>query len=258
MSRASITLLGTGGSMGVPMVGCSCPVCTSNDPRNHRLRTAAILSWEDGQVVIDVGPDFRQQMVSHKILEISGLILTHAHYDHIGGIDDLRAYSFLHKRPVPCLLSQETLDDLYQRYDYLFRSEATPHLDFQLVPNSPIGELTFLGKRIGYLSYKQGGMRVLGYRFGDLAYLTDLYSPDSSLLTPLEGVRTLIVSALRPTPSPVHLSIDQAVDFAQQVGAEQTYFVHIAHEVDHEVVGRSLPKGISLGYDGMELSFEWQ
>jgi len=257
MSRAKLTLTGTGGSMGIPMLGCSCSVCQSSDPRNQRLRTAALLEWEGRRAAIDVGPDFRQQMLRAGIDHLDGVILTHAHYDHIGGIDELRAYYFRHHESIPCLLSQETADDIQKRYDYLFRRRApyeTPHLALKVIGDEPMGSTQFLGRMVEYVTYYQAGMRVLGFRFGRLAYLTDLYAPTEEIVGALKGVETLVVSALRDTPSPVHLTFDEAIHFSERVGAKQTLFTHIAHESSHD---QCLPAGISMAYDGLEIEFEW-
>lgn len=262
MSQARLILIGSGASMGVPMIGCQCQVCDSDDPCNHRTRTAALIEWEGRRLLLDAGPDVRRQMLRHKVPSLDGLILTHSHYDHMNGIDELRAFYYLQQQPIPCLLSPETLAEMRIQFSYLFHegedgAYVTPHFQFHTVPHER-GRVEFLERTVGYFSYEQAGMRVLGLRFGDLAYVTDIYSPPSTLLEDLAGVRILLLSALRFTPSPVHLSIDQAVELAREVGAEETYFIHIAHDLDHRRTNRVLPEGFALGYDGLELAFEWQ
>lgn len=248
--------------MGVPVVGCTCAVCRSDDPRNRRLRTSALVEVGGRRLLIDAGPDARQQLLQHEVGSLDGLILTHSHYDHISGIDELRAFYYMRHLPLPTLLSPESLDEMCTRFGYLFRAGedgdyVTPHFAFQLVEQER-GSTHFLEREIGYFSYIQAGMRVLGLRLGDLAYVTDIVEPPPTMVDDLKGVRTLLLSALRFGHSPVHLSIDQAVELAQQVGAEQTYFIHIAHDLDHERTNRLLPRGIALGYDGLELAFSWQ
>jgi phosphoribosyl 1,2-cyclic phosphate phosphodiesterase len=262
MNEARLTLVGSGASMGVPMIGCQCKVCQSDDPFNHRTRSAALIEWEGRCLLIDAGPDVRQQMLRNQIDSLDGLILTHSHYDHMSGIDELRAFYYLQKEPIPCLLSPETLSEMRTQFGYLFHEErdgsyVTPHFQFHAVPEER-GKVDFLGRPVSYFSYEQAKMRVLGLRFGDLAYVTDIYRFPPTLLEDLKGVRLLLLSALRFTPSPVHLSIDQAIELAREVGAEKTYFIHIAHDLDHRRTNRMLPDGIALGYDGLELEFQWQ
>lgn len=259
--QGKFLFLGSGGSMGIPIIGCECPICTSDSSFNKRLRPSALITLGEKTVLVDCGPDFRLQALGYGIKTLDGVIITHAHQDHTGGIDDLRIYTFRRGgTPLPCLLSKSTLDDLKYRFYYIYKDAG----DYQklttafenIVLDGTEGNLNFLGMDIQYVTYEQGGMPVNGFRFGDLAYLTDIKNFDESIFKSLKNLKTLIISALRFIPSHLHLSVDEAVDFAHRVGAEQTYFTHIGHELEYEKTNAVLPANIQLAYDGLELTFE--
>lgn len=254
MKRNRLLFLGTGASTGIPMVGCKCGVCRSEDPHNKRLRPSVLLETEGKRFLIDVGPDFRQQALMYGIDRIDGVLVTHAHYDHVAGLDELRAF-YIHERvPTPLLCSIETLDELKKKFDYLFRSRTegaslAAQIHFQVLENG-FGETDFLGVPIKYMSYRQGKMLVNGYVIGKVAYLTDIKEYSNEIFDSLEGIEVLVVSALREAPSKMHFSFEQATTFAQKVGAKHCYFTHIAHESDHKKINRTLPKECALAYDG--------
>ena len=256
---AELVFLGTGASTGIPLIGCTCSVCSHADGPNVRLRPSVFLKIENKQFVIDVGPDFRTQALKYGIKQLDGVLITHVHFDHIAGIDDLRAYYFLQKRPMPCLISETDFDLLKGRYGYLFqkpddKTVGIARIDFQVLGNEQ-GHQRFEGVQVQYMTFDHGNMQVTGYRFGDLAYITDIKEYDDSLLECLRGINTLIVSALRHEHSSVHFTVDEAVKFAQVVGAKQTYLTHIAHEIDHESTDHDLPEGIQIAYDGLKVKF---
>jgi phosphoribosyl 1,2-cyclic phosphate phosphodiesterase len=258
--KGRFLFLGTGASAGIPLIGCKCPVCLSPSPYNKRLRSSAFVELAGKRFLIDAGPDFRQQALHHKIDHIDGLLLTHTHFDHIAGIDDLRVFSFKDARSLPCLLSEESLEEIKERYKYFFRPigealSVAAQFTFHVLDDE-MGKLDFQGVSIGYLSYLQGHMKVTGYRFGNFAYLTDLKQYDDSIFVGLKGVDFLVVSALREGPSEVHLSVEEAVAFSQKVGARRTYLTHLCHAIDHEEVEKRLPQEIRLGFDGCEIRFE--
>lgn len=244
--------------MGIPVVGCDCKVCSSDNSRNKRRRCAALVKIENKRFLIDVGPDFRTQALEYDIKRLDGLILTHTHFDHIAGLDDLRIFCFLQDRPLPALLSQSAYEDLKRRYYYLFecdkaKANTVVKLDWQVMERDE-GEVSFEGVSFKTVSYVQAGMKVIGYLFGDLAYVTDIQAFDDALVQKLKGVKTLICNALRERDSKVHLTISKAVEFAKLVGAERTYFTHVDHEADAETT--KLPDGMELAYDGLELEFD--
>jgi len=251
------TFLGTGASAGVPIIGCDCSVCASSSPFNQRLRSAGWLQIGKTSLLIDVGPDFRHQALKHGINRVDGLLLTHTHFDHIAGIDDLRVYSFRQKAPVPCLLSKESFEDIKIRYYYFFKpsKNLTAQLSYQVLEEEE-GVAAFANLQVRYFSYQQGDMRVKGYRIGDFAYVSDIHDYDDSIFEALKGVNQLVLSALRLETSQLHLSLDQAVAFARKVGAKSTRLTHLSHFLDHEETNRSLPPDIQLGYDGLNIQFE--
>ena len=246
--------------MGTPVIACDCPVCTSASPKNRRLRPSALLTVNGKKILIDCGPDFKEQAIRYKIKTLDGVIFTHAHNDHTAGIDELRAYCLRSGKPLPCLLSPETADDLKTRFYYLF-DEKGPYkgllsrLSLQRLEGLR-GEVEFLGIKMHDLSFYQLGMRVDGFRIGDLAYVSDIKVYPETIFDDLKGVRTLIISALRFQPSPMHFNVDEAVAFAQKVGAETTWFMHIAHELDHDAGSNYVPSNIKLAYDGLQLEFK--
>lgn len=258
--KKSLTFLGTGGSVGVPLLGCNCHVCVSRSPFNQRLRTSALLEIGSRRFLIDVGPDFRQQALRENLTTFDGLLLTHAHYDHTAGLDDLRPIHFNRHAPLPILLSPETEKDITNRFHYLFYKEQAKESfsnKFELVYlPSTSGEIFFEGVLIRYISYEQGGMVVNGYRIGDFAYLTDIKHYSEDIFSHLEGVKTLVISALRMTPSYLHLCVDEAIDFVHRLKSPKAWLTHLSHELDYEQTNAYLPPYIRLAYDGLKIDFE--
>lgn len=246
--------------MGIPVIGCSCPVCKSENPHNMRMRASIFCQIAGQAILVDCGPDFRQQALRHGIENVDGLIFTHAHNDHTAGIDELRVVCMRSGRPIPCLLSSDTAEDLKIRFNYLFE-EREPYAG--LVARFGMqeferdrGEVVFQGIRIQYFSYHQLGMRVDGLRFGDLAYVSDIKDFPETIFEDLKGVKTLILSALRFQRTKMHFSVDDAIDFAKKVGAEKTWLMHVSHELEHDAGNAYLPEGIEIAYDGLQLEFE--
>jgi phosphoribosyl 1,2-cyclic phosphate phosphodiesterase len=253
--------LGTGASAGVPVIGCKCSVCSSSLPFNSRLRTSGLLKLEGSTFLIDVGPDFRQQALRYKIGHLDGLLLTHIHFDHIAGIDDLRVFYIRQKKALPCLLSEESLHELQRRYFYLFQpAEQDQTVGMQIQPTlleKGSGEIDFCGAKFKYCSYFQGKTKVTGFRLGSFAYISDIKKYDESIFFQLEGVEKLVVSALLEERTPLHLSLDEAIEFGKKVGAKETFITHMSHKIDHELVSQKLAPGVKLGIDGMEIEFEY-
>lgn len=236
-------------------------MCQSTNTKNQRLRTSTLLRIDGRSYLIDAGPDIRRQALQHHINRIDGLILTHTHYDHVAGLEELRIYNFLQNGPIPCFLSEESLSELKLLFHYIFKDKTnakhksnTSAFHFHVAPEAHgtfrLGELT-----AHYCSYFQAGMQVLGLRFGSLAYITDIKNYSESIFSFLEGIETLVIGAIRFTQSPMHFTIDEAVEFSKKTTATHTYLVHLCHDVEHEHAESLLPKGMHLAYDGLEIPF---
>lgn len=245
--------------MGIPVIGCGCSVCSSTSPKNKRLRPSALLKVNNKVIVIDTGPDFREQAIKNRIDRLDGVIFTHAHHDHTAGFDDLRVYAMYRKDPIPCLASFATAQDLKKRFDYIFlkngKHQLVTKVDMHML-NGEKGVVRFLDLEIKYLTYYQSGMPVNGFSIGNFAFISDIRDYSPSIFNDLQGVDTLVLSALRATPSPMHLGIEEAVEFAGKVGARQTWLTHIAHEVDHDLANENLPSNVQLAYDGLTFQFQ--
>ncbi len=261
MTQGKFIFLGTGGSAGVPKIGCSCCVCRSSDPANQRLRSSGLIQTQEGQILIDAGPDFRAQALKSSIDKLSAVLLTHAHADHIAGMDDLRAYYFLTKKKLPCFLSQETFDEVKLRYHYMLKEvsltkSVSAQIDFEIFSQDR-GTFSIEGLLFSYFSYYQQGTKVTGFRLGNFAYVTDIKEYSKSVIEALKGVKTLVVSAMRQNSTPMHFSLDEAVSFSKRVCAQHTYITHISHELEHKSTNRSLPSDVQLSYDGLEVPFDY-
>jgi phosphoribosyl 1,2-cyclic phosphate phosphodiesterase len=253
-----LTFLGTGTSMGVPTLGCSCAVCTSSDPHDRRLRPSVLLRWHDaGQervAVIDTGPDFREQALRNGLARVDAVFYTHGHADHILGMDDLRPLSFVAAREggkIPLYASDDTAEVLRRVYDYTFSPQAT-YPTRARVYIEPLQEKTTVhGVEFLRIPVQHGKMEITGFRFGRTAYMTDVsFIPETSFAL-LEGLDCVILSALRRKAHPSHATLDQAVEWATRIGARQTWFTHIAHDLGHAETNRTLPEGMALAYDGL-------
>jgi phosphoribosyl 1,2-cyclic phosphate phosphodiesterase len=247
---SSFLFLGTGGSVGIPVIGCHCVTCSSNAPQNKRLRPSGLIKTGGKVFLIDAGPDLRQQALRYKIDHLDGVLLTHTHYDHVAGIDDLRAYSFQNKgRLMPFLLSRHTLQTLRERYSYLF---DPPQFRCQILEE---GTCEFEGIKLFCFHYHQESILVTGFRFGGFAYVSDIRSYDEGVFTALQGVKKLVVSASRQEATRAHFSLAEAVAFANRVGAERTWVTHISHFLDHKEAEDLLPTHVSVAVDGLTLEF---
>lgn len=260
--KGQLLFLGCGSSSGCPLIGCKCEVCKSKDPRNIRLRPSVLIAIDEKKILVDTSPDLRAQALQFNMTHVDGVLLTHTHYDHIAGIDELRIFYLMNRQALPVLLSQTTLSELKHRYHYLFRTRSqettlSAQLDFKVLEGKR-GEIEFLNLKVGFFTYSQGGMEVTGFRFGRLAYVSDLSKYEETIFDDLKGVETLIVSALQKAPSYMHLSVEQAIAFSQRVGAKETYLMHLSHDLDYEKTTATLPPGVHLAYDGLRIDFEYE
>ena len=255
-----VTLLGTGTSTGVPVIGCPCPVCTSSDVRDTRTRCAAYVEVDTAygpvHLVIDTGPDFRQQALAHGVRAVDAVLFTHHHFDHVVGVDDLRPFLFANRTPIPCYADATTADVLRDMFRYIFADGSYPGVPL-LELHQIDGPLTVASRahagtaEVTPLRAFHGDLPILGFRIGDFAYLTDVSRIPDDTFARLGGLDVLVLDALRPTPHPTHFSIDQATAAAERIGAQQTYFIHLTHNVLHAEADALLPEHIALGYDGL-------
>lgn len=259
----TVTLLGTGTSTGVPVLGCGCAVCTSDDPRDARLRTSAHVvahaAAGDVHLQIDAGPDFRQQALRHGIADVDALVVTHEHFDHVTGLDDLRPLFFRNRAPIPVVTLPRTAEALHGMFGYIFDRTypGASLLDLHPVGDAPftIASRSVEGAAVEIVPLRapHGTFEVLGIRIGAFAYLTDVGEVPDGLLAALAGVEVLVLDGLRPEPHPTHLTFAEAAEVAAAVGARETWLVHVTHALPHAEADASLPDGVRLAYDGLVL-----
>ena len=253
-----LTFLGTGTSQGVPVIGCNCDVCRSVDPRDNRLRTSAMVEVGESRFIIDAGPDFRVQMLREGVSHISAILLTHKHKDHIGGIDDVRALNFVDYpqiHSVNIYATADTLACVRKDYDYAFftvRYRGTPEISLHAI--DPEQSFTVDGVEIVPIRGPHALFEVTGYRFGDIAYMTDFKEIDDCEIDKLRGVKVLVINALRFQPHDSHLSVSEALEVVEKVAPERAYLTHMSHEIGlHALAQQRLPEKVYIAYDGLKI-----
>jgi phosphoribosyl 1,2-cyclic phosphate phosphodiesterase len=251
-----LTFLGTGTSFGVPQIGCDCPVCRSTDARDKRTRSGAVLEAEGSTVLIDTPPELRLQLINAGFSRIDAVVYTHEHADHINGIDDLRIFSVRRPAPLPLYGPAETLQRLRASFNYIFDDavrpfEGTSKPMLRLHEVEPGRLIDVAGVDVLPLAFEHGHLRVFGYRFGSLAYITDVKAIGAAERERLRNLDVLVLNALWWRPHPTHMSIAEAVETAQALGAQRTYLTHLTHETGHADLEAALPAGILPAYDGL-------
>ncbi len=261
--QAEIIVLGSGTSMGVPTLGCRCEVCTSKDPRNRRTRPSIIVTWNDRGterlVLVDTGPDFREQALREGIRHVDAVFYTHAHADHVMGLDDLRPLSFAHKPGfLPLYVDRQTAEILRRIFEYTFSENATYPTRARVELRDLEGTQTadVHGVKFQRVPLTHGDIEVAGFRFGPAAYLTDLSSIPESSLPLLEGLDVMIIDALRPEPHPSHATISESLRLVERIKPRQAWFTHMSHEVDHAEMEKTFPPNVRLAWDGLRIPFE--
>jgi len=250
----TISFLGTGTSHGVPMIACACATCMSADPRDSRLRPSIYVQSAGASVLVDAGPDLRQQALRHRISRVDAILFTHGHADHILGIDDVRRFNAVMAAPMPCYGDAATLDDIRRTFGYAFAPPAAkggglPQLDLREIR----GPVTIGDLDVRPIPLFHGDRPILGFRFGNVAYLTDCNRLADEAWGMLGGLDVLVLDALRERPHPTHFSLREAIETATRIGAARTFFTHMCHDLAHAATSARLPPGMALAYDGLVL-----
>ena len=250
-----ITFLGTGTSQGIPIIGSNHPVCKSTDPKDKRLRVSILISNNDKNVVVDCGPDFRQQMLQNNVTHMDALLFTHEHSDHTAGLDDIRPF-FFRQGDIPIYAHKRVIGELERRFDYIFQKEnkypGAPNVQINEVQNNKTFKLANM--QVTPINVSHGGLQVFGYRFNNFAYLTDVKTIAKEEKEKLKGLDVIVVNALREEPHYSHFNLEEALEFIAEVKPKKAYFTHISHLLGfHAEVEKKLPENIHLAYDGLEI-----
>jgi len=251
-----VIILGCATSTGVPIIGCNCSVCTSQNPRNKRTRCSAFIQTRGKNILIDTSPDLRMQAFTKNITRIDVVLYTHTHADHTHGIDELRTYNFINKMTISCYGSPQTISNIKENFKYIFDGSYSaggkPSLELTAITD----DFDIDGIRIIPIEINHADWLIYGYRIGKMAYLTDCSGIPEVSLGKLKGLDLLIIDALRYKPHPAHLSVDQAVEVINKIGPRLAVFTHMGHEIEYDSLLERLPEGVMPGYDGLEFELE--
>jgi phosphoribosyl 1,2-cyclic phosphate phosphodiesterase len=255
--KTKVLFLGTGTSCGVPSILCACSVCTSDNPKNKRLRSSILITVGEKNILVDTATDLREQALRYRFSHVDAVLYTHAHADHVHGIDELRIFSYHGGTAIPCYGDDQTIETIHRQFPYIFISESEresfiPRIITRVVRNP----FDLFGQEIVPVPIQHGKQTILGYRIGPFAYLGDCNGIPKESQVLLEGLEILILDALRKDAHPTHFSLDQAIEAAERINARQTLFTHMAHQLDHDEVNKHLPANMALAYDGQLLEFE--
>lgn len=249
-----VTFLGTGTSTGVPVVGCHCHVCTSDKPKNTRLRQSVAIESNGKHFLIDTTPDLRLQLLRHPIPRLDFLLFTHSHSDHLMGLDDIRPFNFRQREPVHAFASASTASAIRRAFAYIWDTSQVGGGKPQLELHEIEERFTHEGIEITPIPVTHGNWTIFGFRIGNFAYITDTNGVPDSSIDLLKGLEVLALDGLRPAPRhPTHFTIGEAVETAKKIGARETWLIHLAHEVEHDEVEATLPPGVRIAYDGLVL-----
>jgi phosphoribosyl 1,2-cyclic phosphate phosphodiesterase len=252
-----ITVLGSGTSVGVPTIGCRCAVCTSTDPRDNRLRPSILVSYDGRNVLIDTTPDFRQQALRAGLDHLDAVVFTHAHADHILGLDDVRPFNFRQRSRIPIYGSADTIATVRRVFQYIFSGSASessvPQLDAHIIDGVPFD---LFGIEFAPIPVQHGSATIYGYRFGTAAYLTDHSAIPEESVEKLRGLDVLFLDALRRRPHPTHTTVERALEHVAEIQPRRAFFTHICHDLPHAETEAVLPANVRLAYDGLEICVE--
>lgn len=252
-----LTMLGVGSSAGTPAVGCHCLACSSNDPRNNRTRCSSAIQLDNGKVIlIDTGPDLRQQALREGLTHIDAVLYTHTHADHLHGIDDLRGFCQIQRSQIPLYGSQEAVTHISDKFGYALR-EPSNFWDLPVLKiNSINAPFQLFDQTIIPIPLKHGRSNIYGYRIGDIAYLTDVSEIPESSLRLLHGLKILLLDCLRHDSHPTHINLEQSLNYASLIRAKSTYMIHMTHELEYHTLSAQLPENVYVGYDGLKINVD--
>ena len=251
-----ITFLGTGTSQGVPIIACDCDICASPDPKDKRLRSSILVSHNNLNLVVDSGPDFREQMLRANLKHLDALLFTHAHRDHMSGLDDIRGFNFRMKKAIDVYCEKAVEIAIRREFFYAFEEPKYPGVPEMNIHHIGLNQFELIGMPIIPIRVYHHKMPVLGFRFGDFVYITDANRIEDSELEKMKGCKVLVLNALRKEPHISHFTLNEATDIANFIQPEQTFFTHISHQLGtQQELENELPKGMHLAYDGLELNF---
>lgn len=250
-----ITVLGTGTSQGIPVIGCHCRICRSANTQDKRLRTSLLVESDTSSIIVDTGPDFRQQMLHHRIDHLDGALMTHEHNDHVAGLDDIRPYNFKNQKDFPLFGLPRVLSGIKERFAYIFATNKYPGTpSVELIPVQPWEQIQIGDISAKALPVQHGKLQILGYSFGHLIYFTDVKYLDDDVIAEARDVDVLIINALHHRPHHSHLNLKEALELIYQINPRQAYLTHISHDMGlHVEMNRKLPDNVKLAYDGLTI-----
>ncbi|TDT44899.1 phosphoribosyl 1,2-cyclic phosphate phosphodiesterase [Maribacter spongiicola] len=256
INNLRVTFLGTGTSQGIPIIGSTHPVCLSDNPKDKRLRVSVLLSWDDYNYVIDCGPDFRQQMLTHNVRHLDGILYTHEHSDHTAGLDDIRPF-FFRQGNIPIYAHKRVVESLKTRFGYIFQEKnkypGAPTVNINFINNNESFKIG--NSKVIPINVLHNELQVFGFRLGDFTYLTDVKSIEHKEIEKIKGSKVVVVNALRLEPHISHFNLEEAIAFIKDVNPDKAYFTHISHLLGfHDEVEKILPKNIHLAYDNLTIT----
>lgn len=251
-----ITLLGVGSSAGTPVIGCTCPTCLSPNPKNKRTRCSMTVAMDDGTVLlVDTGPDLRLQALRENMNRVDAVLYTHYHADHLNGLDDLRGFCQRQRKPIPVYANEHTIQGIMQRFAYAFPVREQHHWDKPVLSGHvAAGRMEIAGVVVQAVPVLHGPYGILAYRVGGMAYLTDVSDIPEASLEALQGLEVLFLDCLRDRYHPSHFNLEQALHWAERIGARQTWLIHMTHDLEYEELSQRLPPGVRVAYDGLRLT----
>ena len=251
-----LTMLGVGSSAGTPVVGCTCETCVSGNPRNKRTRCSSLITLDSGEnILIDTGPDLRNQALRENITRVDAVLYTHTHADHLHGIDDLRAFCVLQRKQIPLYAKQDAVEHITQKFGYTLR-EPSDFWEMPVLRTEAISEpFELFGTKITPIPVMHGRSQIFGYRIGNIAYMTDVSEITEASFALLENLDALLIDCLREKSHPTHINIEQSLVYISRIKAKQSYMIHMTHELEYASLTNKLPKDVFVGYDGLKLSF---